>query len=117
MHEVRDTDRKPPKKPLIFYYVVAMVVLLLLNALFFPSVLSTRVIEVPYSTFLNMVDDGQVRQVALEESSGQLVFTAEVPESEELRLEEGGRGLRAGGYRFRPGQDGHRGIQDRYLAG
>ena len=82
MQEIKDKDRKPPKKPLIYYYVIAMVVILLLNALFFPSVLETRVIEVSYSKFLDMVDAGQVKQVALEESDGQLVFTADVPVSE-----------------------------------
>ena len=81
MQEIQDKDRKPPKKPLIYYYVVAMVVVLLLNALFFPSVLETKVVEVAYSDFLTMVDDGLVQEVALEESSGQLVFTAEQPDN------------------------------------
>ena len=76
MHEV-----KTPKKPLIYYYIIAMVVVLLLNALFFPSVLETKVVEVAYSDFLTMVDDGLVQEVALEESSGQLVFTAEQPDN------------------------------------
>ncbi len=76
MKEIKDSDRKPSKKPLIYYYMVALLVLMLLNALFFPSVLSRQVIEVPYSQFLTMIDDGQVSQVALEESSGQLVFIA-----------------------------------------
>ena len=72
MQEIQDKDRKPPKKPLIYYYIIAMVVVLLLNALFFPSVLETKVVEVAYSDFLTMVDDGLVQEVALEESSGQL---------------------------------------------
>ena len=88
MQEIKDNDRKPPKRPLIYYYVVAAVVLLLLNALFFPSVLQQQVIEVPYSAFLNMVDEGQVQEVALEESSGQLVFTAQVPMSELESLQQ-----------------------------
>ena len=81
MQEIQDKDRKPPKKPLIYYYVIAMVVVLLLNALFFPSVLETQVVEVAYSDFLTMVDDGRVQEVALEESSGQLVFTATQPDN------------------------------------
>ena len=55
MQEIQDKDRKPPKKPLIYYYIIAMVVVLLLNALFFPSVLETKVVEVAYSDFLTMV--------------------------------------------------------------
>ncbi|MCI7474606.1 MAG: ATP-dependent zinc metalloprotease FtsH [Clostridiales bacterium] len=49
---------------------------MLLNAFFFPSVLERQVIEVPYSQFLTMVDDDQVKEVALDEDSRQIVFTA-----------------------------------------
>ena len=90
MQEIKNNDRKPAPKPLIYYYVIAAVALLLLNALFFPSVLQRQVIEVPYSTFLTMVDEGQVQQVALEESSGQLVFTAAVTAEEVDAIEADG---------------------------
>ena len=78
MQEIKDTDTKPtpPKKPLIFYYIIAMIVVMLLNALLFPSVLERQVTEVPYNEFLDMVDEGQVTEVALSESDQQLVFIA-----------------------------------------
>ena len=78
MQEIKDTDAKPtpPKKPLIFYYIIAMIVVMLLNALLFPSVLERQVTEVPYNEFLDMVDEGQVTEVALSESDQQLVFIA-----------------------------------------
>ena len=68
MKEIKDSDVKPspPKKPLFFYYLVALIVLMLLNVFLFPSMLERQVYEVPYSQFLDMVDDGRVSQVALE---------------------------------------------------
>ena len=69
-----DEGKKPNKKPLIYYYMVALLVLMLLNALVFPSILQTRVTEVPYSEFLQMVDDGSVTEVAIEENEEQILF-------------------------------------------
>ncbi len=60
-------ESKTPKKPLIFYYMIAMLVLLLLNALVFPSLLSTRVKEVSYDQFLSLVEQKEVKQVAIED--------------------------------------------------
>ena len=67
-------DDKSPKKPLIFYYLIAMVVLMLLNALVFPAMLATPVTEVGYNDFLTMIDNKQVKEVAMEED--QILFTA-----------------------------------------
>ena len=67
-------DDKSPKKPLIFYYLIAMVVLMLLNALVFPAMLATPVTEVGYNDFLTMIENRQVKEVAMEES--QILFTA-----------------------------------------
>ena len=70
-----DDGKKPNKKPLIYYYTIALIVLMLLNALLFPSLLQTRVTEVSYSEFLQMVDDGVVTEVAIEEDEEQILFT------------------------------------------
>ena len=70
-----DNGKKPNRKPLIYYYTIAMIVLMLLNALLFPSLLQTRVTEVSYSEFLQMVDDGVVTEVAIEEDEEQILFT------------------------------------------
>ena len=67
-------DNKSPKKPLIFYYLIAMLVLMLLNALVFPAMLATPVTEVGYNDFLTMIDNKQVKEVAMEED--QILFTA-----------------------------------------
>ena len=78
MKELKDSEMKtsPPKKPLIFYYLAALIVLMLLNVFLFPSLLERQVVEVPYSQFLTMVDGGQVEQVALDETSREIVFIA-----------------------------------------
>ena len=60
-------ESKTPKKPLIFYYLIAMLVLLLLNALVFPSLLSPRVGEVSYDQFLSLVEQKEVKKVAIED--------------------------------------------------
>ena len=64
---------KTPKKPLIFYYVLVCVVMLLLNFLLFPRFLSAQVKEVDYGTFLKMVDDGEVKEVEVQDN--QIVFS------------------------------------------
>ena len=78
MKEIKESEQKPspPKKPLFFYYLVALIVLMLLNVFLFPSMLERQVVEVPYSQFLDMVDDGRVSQVALDETNQEIVFIA-----------------------------------------
>ncbi len=64
---------KQPKKPFLFYYMVVMVVMLLLNILVFPRVLKTQITDVDYSTFLNMLEAGQIEEVQINEN--QLIFS------------------------------------------
>lgn len=76
-------------RPLIYYALIAMVVLLLLNALVFPSLLQQEVLDVPYSEFLDMVEDGRVNEVALDETSQQLVFTGTDESGKEILCRTG----------------------------
>ncbi len=68
-------ENKNPKKPLIFYYFIVMLVMMVLNALVFPMLLATPVTEVGYDQFLTMIDQKQVKEVAMEEE--QILFTTE----------------------------------------
>ncbi len=77
MHEEVENRKSPPKRPFIFYAVIAMIVIMLLNAWVFPSMLQKTVVEVGYDQFLEMIDDGEVRQVAYDEYDGEYVFLAE----------------------------------------
>ncbi len=58
----------------LYYYAIILIVVMLLNILVFPSVGRQTVTEVSYDQFLNMVNAGQVRQVAMD--TDQIQFTA-----------------------------------------
>lgn len=64
---------KPSKKPLIFYYVIAVIVIFLLNGLLFPKLLSPKVQEVDYGTFIEMMNNKQIKEV--EVSSDEILFS------------------------------------------
>lgn len=75
-----EQPKRPPKKSWLYYYAVVMLVTMLLNALVFPSVMERQVKEVGYNEFLSMVDSGQVKQVARDDT--QFTFAAENAEGE-----------------------------------
>ena len=50
---------------------------MLLNALLFPSILQSGVKQVGYNTFLEMVDEGIVTQVEMEEENNRILFVTE----------------------------------------
>lgn len=77
-----EEPKKPSRKSWLYYYFIVLVVTMLLNALVFPSVMERSVQEVSYDQFLDMVEQGQVEQVAMQEN--QISFLA--------RNEEGQRG-------------------------
>ncbi len=80
---------KPPKKPIIFYYLLALVALLLLNAFLFPSLTRGTIKEVNYSEFLQMLRDGQVQEVQVEQDVILFVDNAERPQIYEAgRMED-----------------------------
>ena len=66
---------KPPKRPLIFYYCVAMLILLLFNFLAMPWMAQRQIQEVDYNTFVEMLEDGQVGLVQLQEQENRVLFT------------------------------------------
>ena len=72
---VKDEGPKRPKKSWLYYYGVVMLITMLLNALVFPSVMERQVKEVGYNEFLDMVDQGKVKQVAKDDT--QYTFIAE----------------------------------------
>lgn len=84
---VKDGQPKRPKKSWLYYYAVVMVITMLLNALVFPSVMERQVKEVGYSEFLDMIDRGQVEQVA--QNDIQITFVAEDQEGEKAVYKTG----------------------------
>ena len=70
-----ENDNKQNKKPLLYYISLVFLIILLLNAFVFPLFSGHRVTEVGYSTFLNMVDEGKVKEVVLNDNY--ILFSAE----------------------------------------
>ena len=62
-----------PKKPLIYYYGVVLLIILLFNLLITPLFSQTQVAEVGYDTFMDMIDEGNIGAVEVEDS--QILFT------------------------------------------
>ena len=73
---------KKPKKPLVFYYLIVIGVLLLLNTFLFPRLLQEQVTEVDYGTFLDMLDEKEVKVAQVEQDY--IYFTADSPRENTL---------------------------------
>lgn len=58
---------KTPPKNLMYYALTVMVVMLLLNIFVFPRLMRPRIEEVPYSTFLEMLDKKAISEVSRDE--------------------------------------------------
>ncbi|HRC81363.1 MAG TPA: ATP-dependent zinc metalloprotease FtsH [Sedimentibacter sp.] len=73
-------EHKNPRKPFIYYYMIVMLLVILLNAAVFPyfEKIQSKIVEVDYGTFLNMVEAGQV--TAVEIDSKQIAFITEKDE-------------------------------------
>ena len=73
------TDKhQPPKKSLLYNAIIILLVIMFLNAFVFPLFTQPRVTEVTYDKFLSMLDSGEVREVALDDTSSTILFLAEV---------------------------------------
>ncbi len=76
-------ERPNPRKPLIVYYIGSLLLILLFNALIYPMLVRSRINEVDYSTFLQLVDEGRVREVQLDSTNQQIMFSALDPTGNE----------------------------------
>lgn len=63
-----NNSQKNPKKSFMYYYAIVLILMILFNAMAVPWLQSKSITEVPYSTFLEMVDQGKVQAVAQTES-------------------------------------------------
>ena len=64
---------KPPKKSIFFYYCVALLIIILINSFVYPRIAKTQIKNVDYGTFLDMLDEKNVKEVEIEDE--QIVFT------------------------------------------
>ena len=70
-------EKRSPKKSLFYNIMIAIVLMLLFQAFIMPLFSQVRVNEVRYSDFLAMLEEGRVREVALDQESNAIVFTAQ----------------------------------------
>ncbi len=64
---------KSPKKPLLYYYCIVLLIIFLFNLLLAPLLAQNQVIEVDYGTFMDMIEEGDIGIVQVEDT--QIVFT------------------------------------------
>lgn len=70
------------KRPLYYYYVLALVVLMLLNTHVFPALFKTKVTELPYNSFIQMMDEGRFGKVEISEK--RIAATAKDPDDKKI---------------------------------
>ncbi len=73
---MKEQPNPPSKKPFLYYALIAMLVLMLLNAFVFPLLMTPRVTPVSYDEFRQMLEDGRVSVVELQEDGRELYFQA-----------------------------------------
>ena len=47
---------KSPKKPLMYYYSIVILILAIINLILVPTITSSKIEEVDYSTFMKMTE-------------------------------------------------------------
>ena len=65
---------KSPKKPLMYYYTIVLILLLVFNFVAMPWISEHQINEVDYNTFINMVDNGEVSTVEIQEQNNRILF-------------------------------------------
>ena len=70
------------RRPLYYYYVLALVVLMLLNTHVFPAMFKTKVTELPYNSFIQMMDEGRFGKVEISEK--RIAATAKDPDDKKI---------------------------------
>ncbi|MDY4919668.1 MAG: ATP-dependent zinc metalloprotease FtsH [Phascolarctobacterium sp.] len=53
------------KRPLLYYYVMALLIIMLINTVIMPTFFSPKVHEVPYNTFMQMIDENKLSKVEI----------------------------------------------------
>ena len=64
----RNQNKKPnkgPKKKIIYYYVIVTLIVVILNTLVMPNITKSKIKEINYGTFINMVENGEVKTVKI----------------------------------------------------
>lgn len=60
-------QKKGPKRKIIFYYAIVIVAIIIINTLIRPSIRESKIEEIDYSVFINMIEDDEVKSVTIED--------------------------------------------------
>lgn len=64
-----------PKRPLITYYLIVLAAIIVINMIITPLIARRAITEVHYSKFIEMLDEGDVREVYIDRSENKISFT------------------------------------------
>nr|WP_300003118.1 ATP-dependent zinc metalloprotease FtsH [Tissierella sp.] len=62
---INKNPNKGPKKKIIYYYVIVTLIVIVLNTLVMPNITKSKIKEINYGTFINMVENGEVKTVKI----------------------------------------------------
>ena len=68
-------DNKKKNQSMVIYMIIAIIVAIMLRQSLYPSIMSSQVTSVSYSEFLDMVDEGEVKEVQLTTGTNDIKFT------------------------------------------
>lgn len=68
-------EKNPRKNPILIFYAIMVLVMLLANAALFPYLASKQVVEVGYSEFVKMLEEGKVDRAEIDSDGRQILFS------------------------------------------
>ena len=68
-------DEKKKRQSIILYVILVIAIIVAVRAFIYPAVSTNQVQTVDYSTFIDMVDDGEVDQVQYDTENSTILFT------------------------------------------
>ena len=66
--------KQPPRRSILYFYLAVLIILVILNFLVVPQIGQQKVEETTYSTFLQMLDEGTVKEVEVDRDEGVIRF-------------------------------------------
>ncbi len=82
-------EGRPELKPIISYLIIVTLIIILANTFLFPRILSEQVEEVPYTTFLDALENGadgyRITEASLDDTHRTLMYKAENPTTSEAK--------------------------------
>ena len=83
-------EGRPEAKPIISYLIIVALIIFLANAFLFPRILNAQVEELAYTTFLDMLENGEngykITEASLDDTHSTLMFKTENPTTNESKL-------------------------------